>query len=176
MKIDQYLNEDYLHYVIEYRGNFEEQINKVDYAWGVSVTDTLGIVAIESKDIDRLRRDVPAIIFIEARSIYVLQDIDTSISDNIQKVKINPYLNLSGRGVIVGMIDSGINYLNQEFIREDDTSRIIKIWDQTIEADEVSEFKFGVIYSNDKINEAIKVYRDGGDPYSVVPSKDEIDH
>ena len=176
MKIDQYLNEDYLHYVIEYRGNFEEQINKVDYAWGVSVTDTLGIVAIESKDIDRLRRDVPAIIFIEARSIYVLQDIDTSISDNIQKVKINPYLNLSGRGVIVGMIDSGINYLNQEFIREDDTSRIVKIWDQTIEADEVSEFKFGVIYSNDKINEAIKVYRDGGDPYSVVPSKDEIDH
>ncbi|WP_341480518.1 MULTISPECIES: S8 family serine peptidase [Clostridium] len=176
MEIGQYLNEDYIHYVVEYRGNFEEQINKVNYAWGVSVTDTLGIVAIQSKDIDRLRRDVPAIIFIEARSIYVLQDIDPSISDNIQKVKINPYLNLSGRGVIVGMIDSGINYLNQEFIREDDTSRIIKIWDQTIEADEVSEFKFGVIYSNDKINEAIKVYRDGGDPYSVVPSKDEIDH
>lgn len=86
MEIGQYLNEDYIHYVVEYRGNFEEQINKVDYAWGVSVTDTLGIVAIQSNDIDRLRRDVPAIIFIETRSVYVLQDIDPSSVDNIQKV------------------------------------------------------------------------------------------
>lgn len=86
VEIGQYLNEDYIHYVVEYRGNFEEQINKVDYAWGVSVTDTLGIVAIQSNDIDRLRRDVPAIIFIETRSVYVLQDIDPSSVDNIQKV------------------------------------------------------------------------------------------
>lgn len=89
---------------------------------------------------------------------------------------MNPYLNLSGRGVLVGMIDSGIDYLNQEFMREDDTSRIVKIWDKTIQADEVSEFKFGAIYSNEKINEAINVYRGGGDPYSIVPSKDELDH
>ena len=72
---------------------------------------------------------MPEIIFIETRSVYVLQDIDPSSVDNIQKVKMNPYLNLSGRGVLVGMIDSGINYLNQEFIIEDDISRNFKIWD-----------------------------------------------
>lgn len=176
LDIDKYLNEDYLHYVVEYRGDFKEQLSKVDYAWGVPVTDTLGIIYVQSKDIDRLRVDVPAIIFIEARSIYVLQDIDPSNIDQIQNVKMNPYLNLSGKGVLVGMIDSGINYLNQEFIREDDTSRVLKIWDQSIQGNNISEFGFGTVYSDVEINEAIKVHRRGGDPYSIVPSKDEIDH
>ena len=176
LDIDKYLNEDYLHYVVEYRGDFKEQLSKVDYAWGVPVTDTLGIISVQSKDIDRLRVDVPAIIFIEARSIYVLQDIDPSNIDQIQNVKMNPYLNLSGKGVLVGMIDSGINYLNQEFIREDDTSRVLKIWDQSIQGNNISEFGFGTVYSDVEINEAIKVHRRGGDPYSIVPSKDEIDH
>lgn len=126
---NQYLDEDYIHLVIEYRGDFEAQINNVDYACGSVVTENLGVVAVKQHDIKRLRNDVPAIIFIEPRSIYVLQDINPSNSDNINKVKSNPYLNLIGRNVVVGMIDTGINYLNQEFINEDGTSRVIKIWD-----------------------------------------------
>ena len=40
------------------------------------------------------------------------------------------YLPLDGLGVIVGILDTGIDYLNEEFINEDDTSRIVAIWDQ----------------------------------------------
>lgn len=176
MSINKYLNENYPHYVVEYRGNFEEQLNNIYYAWGVTITDTLAIIAVKYEDINRLRTDVPSIIFIEARSIYILQDINPSNIDSIQKIKINPYLNLNGKGVLVGMIDSGINYINQEFIREDDTSRVLKIWDQTIQEDTVSEVKFGTVYNENEINEAIKLYKNGGDPYTIVPSKDEINH
>ena len=41
---------------------------------------------------------------------------------------------------------------------------------------EKSNFKYGFVYNNEKINEAIKVYKSGGDPYSIVNTKDEIDH
>lgn len=173
---NKYLDEDYEHYVVEYRGEFKLQIDRLDYACGTTITDTLAIVAVKANNLNKLRLDVPSIIFIEARSIYVLQDIDPSNADNINKIKINPYLNLTGKGVLVGMIDSGINYLNREFIREDDTSRILRIWDQNVQMKEKSDFKFGTVYYNEEINEAIKLHRLGGDPYSIVNCKDEVDH
>ena len=45
----------------------------------------------------------------------------------------NPFLNLRGSGVVVAAIDTGIDYLNNEFIKEDETIRILSIWDQTID-------------------------------------------
>lgn len=68
------------------------------------------------------------ILYINPRSKYVLQEVSPSSVDNINAIKINPYLDLNGRGVLIGMVDSGIEYLNEEFIREDDTSRIVSLW------------------------------------------------
>ena len=108
--------------------------------------------------------------------MFVLQDISPSNVDNINNIKINPYLDLTGRGVLIGMVDTGIDYLNEEFIREDDTSRIVKIWDQTIQNNTDESVYIGKTYSNEQINNAIKAYRNNEDPYEIVPSKDEIGH
>lgn len=172
----KYLDENYDSYVVEYRGDFVGQIAKVDYACGTPITDTLAVIAVERKDVARLREDVPAIIFIEARSIYVLQDTSPSDVDKINEVKTNQYLNLSGRGVAVAIIDTGINYLNREFIREDDTTRILGIWDQSIESGKEGSPYIGTIYTEEEINRAIQAQLKGEDPYAIVPSKDEIGH
>ncbi|WP_097034085.1 S8 family peptidase [Clostridium tertium] len=171
-----YLDENSPGFVIEYRGNFKEEIDKVDYACGDIINENLAVISVEEKNLDRLRKDVPSIIFIEARSIYVLQDISPINVDNINAVKINKYLNLTGKGIIIGMIDTGIDYLNKEFIREDGTSRIIKIWDQTINTNRKGNLYIGTEYLNEDINRAIESSKIGHNPYDIVASKDEIGH
>ena len=74
------------------------------------------------------------------------------------------------------MVDTGIDYLNEEFIREDGTSRIVSIWDQTIPDTEDQSVYIGVTYSNEQINNAINASKNNEDPYQIVPSKDDVGH
>ncbi|MGV2643258.1 S8 family serine peptidase, partial [Clostridium perfringens] len=83
---------------------------------------------------------------------------------------------LDGSGVIVGIVDTGIDYLNKEFMREDDTSRILTIWDQKSTKKPNDSVYVGSIFNNEDINNAIKSKADGGDPYDIVDSRDEIGH
>ena len=172
--------EDTEKYLVEYRGNLLEQIKSVDYACAFKITDKLAIVAVKDDRIKELAKDVPAIIFVNFRNKYVLEGTSTTDVSNIEPIKINPYLNLTGRGVIIGIVDTGIDYTNKEFLREDDTSRVEVIWDQTIKPSNIdlssNEVFTGTVYDNAKINEAVKAKLAGNDPYAIVPSKDEIGH
>ncbi|WP_160687710.1 S8 family peptidase [Clostridium sp. C2-6-12] len=163
-------------YLVEYRGNFKEQIDKISYACGDIITETIGVISTSPELLGQLMKDVPAITFIDPRSKYVLQDISPSSVDNISAIKINPYLDLTGRGILIGMVDTGIDYLNEEFIREDDTSKIVNIWDQTIQDMSESSVYMGRTYSTEEINNAIKAYRNNQNPYEIVPSRDEDGH
>ncbi len=107
---------------------------------------------------------------------YVLQEVSPQETDNISTIVNNPYLGLDGSGVIVGIVDTGIDYLNKEFMREDDTSRILTIWDQKSTKKPNDSVYVGSIFTNEDINNAIKSKEDGGDPYAIVDSRDEIGH
>ncbi|MDY5913574.1 MAG: hypothetical protein SPJ62_16550 [Inconstantimicrobium porci] len=61
-------------YLIEYRGNLLEQMKDIDYACAFKITDKLAILAIKDDRIDELKKAVPAIIFVNFRNKYVLQD------------------------------------------------------------------------------------------------------
>lgn len=56
----------------------------------------------------------------------------------------NPY-NLSGRGVLVAVLDSGIDYFHEDFRREDGTTRIAVLWDQVLDR----------VFTAEEINEAL---------------------
>lgn len=124
----------------------------------------------------QLRKDVPSIRYIQTRVPYVLQEVSPQETDNISTIVNNPYLDLDGNGVIVGIVDTGIDYLNKEFMREDDTSRILTIWDQKSTKKPNDSVYVGSIFNNEDINNAIKSKADGGDPYDIVDSRDEIWH
>lgn len=90
----------------------------------------------------------------------------------ITNVKSPEKFNLSGEGVIIAIIDSGIDYTHPDFINEDGTSRILYIWDQTATGNIPKGFTHGAEYNNEEINKALS----GSNPFEVVPEIDTIGH
>ena len=99
-------------------------------------------------------------------------DPNSLIASGITQVQRAP-LSLTGRGAVICFIDTGIDYVNAAFRDSEGNSRILAIWDQTVQAGEPPEgLYYGTEYSREDINRALEAE----DPYSVVPSRDEIGH
>lgn len=92
----------------------------------------------------------------------------------INRIRETPAFGLRGQGVLVGIADTGIDYTNPVFLHKDGTSKIVSIWDQTIDSeDRYPDYTFyGTVYDAEQINLALA----NEDPYSVVPSRDENGH
>ncbi len=93
-------------------------------------------------------------------------------SSGITQVQEQPFLNLNGRNVIVGLIDTGIDYTQNIFKYEDGTSKIKFIYDQTIPGNPPEGLLLGTEYTNEQINEALA----SDNPYEIVPSQDTVGH
>ena len=83
-----------------------------------------------------------------------------------------PY-NLLGRGVLLGIIDSGITYTHPDFRNEDGTTRIEFLWDQTISGNPPIGFSLGTQYTRAEINEAL-LEPTIEETLALVPSIDEM--
>ena len=106
-------------------------------------------------------------------SLYTLESTVSIEKSGIGTVQRNPFLSLFGRGIVIGVIDTGIDYQHQAFLNNDGTTRIVSIWDQSIQAGPVPEgFTFGTEYTREAINQALS----SEDPLSVVPSVDTNGH
>lgn len=73
--------------------------------------------------------------------------------------------NLTGKGVLVAVIDSGISYWNEDFRRPDGTTRIRFLWDQVL----------GREFDEDQINAALKAGSRQA-AQQIVPSIDTTGH
>jgi subtilisin family serine protease len=94
-------------------------------------------------------------------------------ASGVDEIRGYPNLNLRGEGTLVGIIDTGINYRLPVFVKEDGTTKIHSIWDQTIQSDHYPfETFFGTEYTADQINQALAAEN----PLDIVPSDDENGH
>lgn len=95
-------------------------------------------------------------------------------ASRITDVQRNPSLGMKGQGILIAVIDTGINYLHEAFIKQDKTTKIVSIWDQTINNLESSanEMGYGTIYNKERINAAII----SEVPYDIVPTTDDTGH
>ena len=64
----------------------------------------------------------------------------------------NPPFSLSGRGVLTGIVDSGIDLAHPDFRNEDGTTRVLALWDQTIPGNPPSGYSRGSEYTAEEIN------------------------
>lgn len=94
-------------------------------------------------------------------------------SAGILAVQTQPYLSLTGRGVLVGFLDSGIDYTHPAFRNPDGTTRILRIWDQTDSSGTAPEnLGYGTEYTSEQLNAALF----SPDPHALVPTTDTNGH
>lgn len=105
--------------------------------------------------------------------IYGLTSESSIEASGVMKLRRYPYFNLRGNGVLIGIIDTGIDYLNPVFLKADGTTKVISIWDQAIDTSPAPyDYTLGTEYHSEQINDALA----SSDPYDIVPSRDENGH
>ncbi len=106
-------------------------------------------------------------------SLFMLQNITSLEVSGIIQAQTQTTLSLTGRGVLIGFIDTGINYQNPVFLDSLGQTRIEAIWDQEIQTGKPPfAFPYGSEYRKEDINRALA----SDDPYSIVPSQDLNGH
>ncbi|MDZ5031327.1 S8 family peptidase [Clostridium perfringens] len=160
--IEQYSpNNGEIELVVLYGDNFLRFKNSVD-AIGAKVEDLgygFGILIIKVNDLNRII-ELEGLQYIELPKILYTSAYDSNRASCIPSVWNN--YNLTGEGILVGFLDTGIDYTHNAFKDADGNTRIEYIYD----------LENGVVYDKNKINEALK----SEDSFSIVPEIDLSGH
>lgn len=176
-KIRQNENIKYNRYLIEYDGDIVNKMKDIDYADVFILDEDYAVLIVQEGKEGQIEKDLKEIVYIEMNYIFSLTDIDPKETSHINEFHEYPYLNLTGSGVLVGILDTGIDYLNTEFINEDNTTRIERMWDQTDnKGPNPKGIPYGTEYYKADINNAIKSKLENKNPYDIVPLKDTFGH
>lgn len=157
--------------IVKYSGSLEEIKNL-----GIQVVELqneFAIVTIRESLIPRLS-EFPQIEYIEKPKRLFFSVENGKIASCIPPVQRPPY-NLTGRGVLVGIIDSGIDYVNSVFRNADGTTRIRNLWDQSLSQNPPQGYLIGTEYTSEQINEALR-QPTMQERRQIVPSQDTSGH
>lgn len=152
--------------LIEYQGNIESQMSKFPNARLIIVDRSRAVLVVLGNLSEVIKGLGGYISNVELNALYSPCETSPGNAAGADLFHTSPYLQLDGTGTIIGILDSGIDYLNEEFINEDGSTRILAMLDQGGRRE----------YTSDDINNAIKAKNQGLDPYSIVPLRDDQGH
>lgn len=81
---------------------------------------------------------------------------------------------LTGEGILVGSVDSGVDYFHPDFRNEDGSTRILRLWDQSVDGNPPENYVSGTEYTKEEIDEALA--RGETEGRRLVPSGDFSGH
>ncbi|MGL4362096.1 MAG: S8 family serine peptidase [Cellulosilyticaceae bacterium] len=170
-----------LYIVVQHQGDLSILSKKYEFSW-YDIGNGFSYVYIEKKMIDAFSEEMN-IIFIEIPETldYILNDSINAIcisQSNYTAKSIGVKGDLTGKGVIVGIIDSGIDYFHKDFRKPDGTTRILNILE--LKKDELTyedgnRKTIGKEYTSKEINRALKK-PDMLSALQIVPVKDIVGH
>jgi subtilisin family serine protease len=166
------ISNEYADMLIEYLEDEGVQLEDLEEDTMVMIDNRFAVIYFSvSKVSQRLKSEIG---YAYIPKLFGLLDTGHLEAMGVTRVQNAPFLSLKGQGVLLGFVDTGIDYTNPIFKNADNTTRIISIWDQTIENMEATEetFYYGREYNSEEINLALQ----SQDPLSVVPTTDEIGH
>lgn len=158
--------------IVRYNGNIDF-LEKMDVRV-VYLLSGYAILNLEESMLEKLS-DYDEIVYVEMPKRVFFEVYNGVRASCISEVQTDLMAGggLFGEGVLCCVIDSGIDYSHPAFRNEDGTTRIYKLWDQSVEnANPPNNYFIGAEYTEKDINEALA----NEDMYSIVPSRDLSGH
>ena len=157
--------------IVKYTGSLE--CVRALGAQVVEMQNNFAIVTIKESLIAQMSQCVN-VEYVEKPKRLFFQIEDGKRASCIPPVTREPLL-LSGKGVLVAIIDSGIDYENPVFRNPDGSTRIRNLWDQTIQGNPPAGYLLGTEYTREDINNALNVTT-RQERLQIVPSRDISGH
>lgn len=157
--------------IVKFAGNLDRIKEELKISV-VELSDQYAILIVP-EELIYLLSDYEEIIFIEQPKLLFFEVNQGRTASCVNPLQSETF-DLFGEGVLVGIIDSGIDYAHPDFINEDGTSRIIALWDQTVTGNPPEEFDIGTVYTREQINTALKLPMP--QRMNIVPSADLSGH
>lgn len=152
-------------YTIIYKGDIESVLIENGIDRYMILNEQLAVIYVDNNFSSNILNTIENITWWEEASpMSSLINITDTLSSGetvttasgVDYIYNNPYISVRGEGVIIAIIDSGIDYLHPDFINEDNTSKIISIWDQESNNNTPPEgMIFGSEITREEINQAI---------------------
>ena len=161
-------NEMYADFIVKYMGDFQEDLGDVPGLIFQKINAIYGVVYAPLTEIGALNISTYSYSFIP--KCYTHMDLGSLSASGITRLQEHPYLQLKGLGTAIAIVDSGIDYRNPLFQNEMG-SRILCIWDQTLEGDG-TEVPYGRVFWKNDIDRALAAEN----PLEIVPSTDTNGH
>ena len=168
---ERILSNDYVDLIVDYQMEVEEKD-----ACYQRVDDQYSILYMPRQQ--ESGREIEVYGYSETPKLYGLMADGTESFESTGSYSVQrPPLSLTGRGVLLAFVDTGIDYRDEIFRREDGSTRILSLWDQTMEDEEeqpesLRPFPYGRVYTREEIDRALAAEN----PYDLVPSRDENGH
>ncbi len=161
---------DYADFIIEGNNRINEIAGNPEYSV-LALEDNYAVAYLPSEYMDF--NSVRVFGYDAIPKIYGLLSYVSLESSGITQLRGEPGFDLEGEGVLIGFIDTGIDYISQAFRNADQSTRIVSIWDQTLDTGAYPEnFYYGTEFNQEQINSALQ----NRNPLSVVPTNDENGH
>ena len=161
-------NEMYADFIVKYMDDFQEDLGDVPGFSFQKINGIYGVVYAPLTEIGRW--NINTYSYSSIPKCYTHMDLGGLSASGITRLQEQPYLQLKGSGTAVAVVDSGIDYRNPVFQNEMG-SRILCIWDQTLQGDG-KEVPYGRVFWKKDIDQALA----SGNPLEIVPSVDTDGH
>lgn len=104
------------------------------------------------------------------QSLKASQILKPALSSTIEEIEARADLLPSsaqgqqGKGVVIGIIDYGCDFVHSNFRHPDGSTRILALWDQNADSGTSSSFGYGQVYTQAEINAALR----SPEPYTTL--------
>lgn len=120
--------------IVLYTGSPQTLQNEFPSSSFTFLLGNYAIVKISEDDIPSLAA-FPQVIYIERPRQLFFEIVSARQASCLSAIQENSSYGLTGKGILISVIDSGIDYAHPDFCNPDKTTRLVALWDQTILAD-----------------------------------------